>query len=471
MANKSVIGQQLPLGMVGSTVFGRYPLISVEQTFNMIISDGYLVPYAGYVLATTINPNSIQGRGLFSSTNFNHLITVVDDRVYSVDVNLQVRLIGQLLTNSGDVYIAENNANQIAICDQQNIYIFNTATNAFSLITTDFTPSYVAFQDTRFVAGVANSASWRLSGNNDGTSWPFDAAHVGAFQTKPDNVVATLPIPGKSNLLFVMGENVTEMWFDVGAPNFPYQKNTSFNIDYGCVNAATIAYLDEVIVWLAQNENSGPVLMVSTGGDPQKISNDGIDFQLASLKNPEDSYGFLFRQDGHLIYQITFHSDNLTYAFDFNTKKFFSITDAQMNYHLAKRIVFFNNTYYFISFVDGNLYEFSTKYTTGNGNELPRIRICPTTILPGLRRFIVNNLTFNIEQGIDNNVRSVDVSASYDGGYTFGSAYRYNLFQQSHFANTLDMYQLGCTNKFTPQFRFWSNGRFVIGDGSLEVYQ
>ncbi len=49
MKGRSQTFTQMPLDIVGSTKFGRYPKISVEQTWNMIISDGFLVPFAGYL--------------------------------------------------------------------------------------------------------------------------------------------------------------------------------------------------------------------------------------------------------------------------------------------------------------------------------------------------------------------------------------------------------------------------------------
>ena len=152
-----------------------------------------------------------------------------------------------------------------------------------------------------------------------------------------------------------MGSTVTEPWQDVGATLFPYQRNSSVNIDYGCLNPATIAFNENFVIWLAANEKSGPFIAYSTGGDINKISTDGIDFKFTQLKNPANSYGFLFRQDGHQIYQITFPDDNLTYIYDFNTKKFFTLCDENFNAHIAKRIAFLIDKYYFVSFVDGNL--------------------------------------------------------------------------------------------------------------------
>jgi hypothetical protein len=535
MKGRSPTFTQVPLDIVGSTKFGRYPKISIEQTFNMIISDDFLVPYAGHMLVADIS-NSAQGRAIYTSVRYNHMILVVGNIVYAVSTNITPTQIGTLATFEGDVYIDENNNNQIAICDRSNIYIYNYVTNVFSVATIDFIPGYITYQDGRFIAAALNSAVWRLSAVGDGTSWPDDTFHVGLLQTKPDFVVAAQRVPSRGNLLYVFGNTVTEIWQDIGALLFPYQRNSSINYDYGCLNPATIAYNDTIVVWLAANEKSGPMIAYSMGGDIKKISTDGIDFKLATLTNPGNSYGFLFRQDGHLLYQITFPDDELTYVYDFNTNKFFTLTDKDMNAHIAKRVAFFNDQYYFVSFDDGNLYQIGTQFTTYNGDEIPRIRVCRNIRLPDASRFAVNNLTFTIEQGTQDNVflneplltesfqpiltengapllvssfstviiyapllaeedtilltengeellvatetdipipipQSVTLSVSKNGGESFGTLWKKDLNPQGLFRNRLIFWNLGAANDFIPQLKFEGLSRFVATDGIVSIYQ
>ena len=92
---------------------------------------------------------------------------------------------------------------------------------------------------------------------------------------------------------------------------------------------AAVAYMDEIVVWLAGNEKSGPIIMYSDGGMPKKITTDGIDFVFSNLNNPSDSEAFIFRQDGHLIYHINFYTDNLSLFYDFNLDKFYHACDEQ----------------------------------------------------------------------------------------------------------------------------------------------
>jgi hypothetical protein len=469
MAQRSPTFSEIPLDVVGSTVFGRYPKISVEQTFNMIISDAALVPYAGYKIVANIT--SGQGRGLYASTNYGKMIAVVDDGVYSISNDLSVARIANIGSYNGDVFIAENNASEIAICDKSAIYIFNYANNTFQQASIDFLPGYISFQSGYFIAPDLNSDEWRLSDFNNGLSWPASANNVGEFQTKPNHPLAIIPVPGKGNLIFVFGSLDVEAWVNTGAQLFPYQKNTFFNIDYGCLNQATIAANEGIIVWLAANEKSGPTIMYSNGGDPQQISTDGINFKLAELTNPQNAYGFLFKQDGHTIYQFAWPDDNLSYIYDFTTQKFFTVCDQDMNFHIAKRVVFFNNNYYFVSFNDGNLYEMSSNYTTYDGEEIPRIRVTGHVRTPDSMPHIFNNVTFPIEQGDNRTISRVDLSVSVDGGESFSS---YDCMQLNSLGNRqgqLIYWDLGYANDIVFQFRFWGKGRFVAFNGVANVYQ
>jgi hypothetical protein len=472
MKPTSPIQKTLPIDIVGSTVFGRYPKISIEQTYNMIISDGFLVPAAGYKKVSAISTSGA-GRGIYASTRFNHIVAVISNGVYIINTDMSYARVAEIDTFNGDVFIDENNAGEIGICDKKNIYIFNYRNNTFQKANLEagFIPGYICFQNTYFIAPNLADGTWRLSDNNNGLSWPADAAHIGEFQTKPDMPVGAVRFPGKGNLLLVFGSTVTEPWYDLGYQLFPYQKNTFENFDFGCLNPATIASNDDIVVWLGANEKSGPVIMMSNGGEPQQISTDGINFKFANLTNPSNSYGFLFKQDGHSIYQITFPDDNLTYIYDFETNKFFTLCDQYMNAHIAKRVVFFNNSYYFVSFVDGNLYEMNSKYTTYDGAEIPRIRVCKNIRLPDSSLFVVSNITYLIEQGNAKNIQRIDLSVSSDGGESFSNTEGKDLNEFAQRQNRLDWWQCGSYNDLVPQFRFWSQDRFVIGNGQLSIEQ
>ena len=478
MKSRSPSLSTVPLKMVGSNHFGRYPKISQEQTFNMIVSDGWLVDYAAYKQVGNVSGG--EGRGIYSSQRLGAMIVVIDNIVYSVNNGLNETPVGRINTFSGDVFVAENNAKQIAICDKINIWIYNYGTGTFTQASTSgtpgsglsFLPGYISFQDGYFISVDLNSNRWFLSNPNDGTTWPAGGPNVGIISTKPDTAIAAVPMPGKAGLLLVFGQNVAEPWRDVGYTLFPYQRS-NYNFDHGAANAATIAVNDRFMAWLAINQKSGPVVMSSDGSDVKKVSTDGLDFKLSTLTNPMDSYGFFLQQDGHLLYQLTFPTDNVSYVFDFNKDpvEFYSLTDEYMNYHIAKRVAFFNGQYYFVSINDGALYQFGTQFTTLNGAEMPRIRITNTVRMEDSSPFVANNAEFTIEQGVNSSIQAVDMSISKNGGLSFSNDYRKILNTQGYGQNRLNYWDMGQCNELTCQFRFWGTGRFTATNGTVSYYQ
>jgi hypothetical protein len=431
--------KEINLNIVGSSIFGRYPKISTEKTLNLFESDGFMVPYAGYQIAINARKfkNGKSGRALFTSTKLNAMIAVIDNTVWLTQITFnqtndivifssQVP-VGTLSTSEGQVYITENNNYQVLISDRVKLYIYAPLqTPSFSIPEINFTPGYVTFHDQRFLAAASNDVTngtplnntWRLSlpengsdSGGAGTGWPSTAAYVGLLTTKPDNTQAVVRMPSKGNMILVMGKIVTEAWFDTGAQLFPYQRTNQISIDYGCLNPATVAYMDQIVVWLAQNEKSGPVIMFSEGGTPEIITTDGIDYLFAQLQNPEDSEGFLYRQDGHLFYHINFYSDNLSLYYDFNTKKFYNACDQNFNYFIAGDVAFYQNQYYFITKNNGNLFAFDTIFTTyqdtdANNNVIthviPRQRICKNIRSASQGYFVLNDIGFTIESGETN---------------------------------------------------------------------
>jgi hypothetical protein len=509
---------QVPLDIVGGNRYGRYPKINQAQTWNMMISDGFLVDYAGFKFIEEITENSAsKGRGDHVSTVYNLLIAVAGNAVVMFDHNLVPTRIGTLSTSIGDVYIAENNNAQIAFSDGVHIYIYNIVTQVFTTVSIDFVPGFLSFQNTYFLCASVDTFEWRLSSPNDGTTWPEASAFIGQLQTKPDTVQAVVPMPGRGNMAFVFGTTVAEQWTFTGQALFPYSRNASFNLDYGCINPASIAYQGNYIVWIGISEEAGPVIMYTTGGDIKEVSTDGIDFLFSTLKAPQDCSGFLVKLDGHLFYQVTFKTDNITLSLDLTNETFFTITDENMNYHPARKIVYFNNTYYFVSYNDSNLYAFGTQFTNyqyeDRVEEIPRVRICSPIRFDDQMPRIFKSLGFTIEQGQPNTITEsainfmvteqtedfmvtedglnfmvtedsalndeltplsnmvVFLGVSRDGGETFGNNVSLNMNPTGQRKSRFIFQRLGRANDFTPRLQFVGFSRYVVSDGIVECYR
>jgi len=492
--------EQVPVNIVGSSVFGRYHKISSEKTYNMFESDGWMVNFAGWKRALELLPTG-EGRGGFISIRGNFIVAVVNSAVYRINSNLSTILIGNLATFTGEVYIDENLANQVCVVDGVNAYIYNHSlppSLTIQILNINLIPGYVTYHNSYFLFGNANIT-------NAGSNWyvylvDTDTTIVevtnGAIplQTKPDYAIAIKRIPSQSANILVFGTSVCEIWQNITGPQL-YRRNESVNIDYGCLSKTTIASSDQYVVWLGINESNAPAIIVFSNQGAEQISTDGINYVLSNLVEPANSTAMIYRQDGHLFYQITFfnEADNLTLVYDFNTKKFYNLCDTNENYHPAIDVIRFNQKSYFLSKRNASLYEISTNLTSYDENingedpdligQIPRIRICKSIRHPDASHFRANALYMMIEQGYDQDyvelddlnpnlhyVPRVDLCLSGDGGVTFGNYVSRYMNPLGKRQNMMTYEKMGAYNDLTMKFKFQGFSHWCVNDAFCEVY-
>jgi hypothetical protein len=429
--------EEVPVRIVGSSVFGIHPTISVERTYNMYITssaDGeeeWLTNFPGYAAILRLVELGAEGRGVFHSIRGNFILAVVAGTVYRINqFSESATNIGAIGTSSGEVFFDENLSSQVCFVDGQSAWIYNYALAPGAIALADyvnvpsdthFQPNYVTYQNTYFIFGNALTtvfgSQWVIfesgSDNTLPNAYKLNWVQTLAIQTKPDFAKAVIRIPGRGNNILVFGSSVAEIWNNIGGLGV-YQRNSTINIDYGAASVATIAANDEVVAWLGINERSSPSLMVMQGGGASRISTDGFDNLLETVQVPSSSTAALYRQGGHLFYILTFFDplDDFTVMYDFTTKKFYDLTDWDFTAFPMRQIVYFGNKNYFLSFKDGVMYEISsdlTQYDTfasSSGQsvdkvyDIPRVRLSNTHRIPNRpEKYKIKMFTFVIESG------------------------------------------------------------------------
>ena len=461
----------IDLKIVGGTNFSRYPKITDETTLNMMVTSSgdisVLVPYDGYEKKISFFVGQ-QPREIYESTVLGAMLVVMGNSVYLVTTQLAYRLIGHLDTFEGPVYFAENLAKQIGIVDGLALYVYNYADNTFTRVDIpDVTPAFICYLDTYFIITDQIRQYWILSNNND--AYTYNSLMIAFLQTEADQLQCVIPL---NRTLWVFGQKVAELWNDnptgynasgVGNPvSFPFQRNNSISINYGVLSIQTICSDFQMLVWLAFSASSGPTIVYTVGGAPEELSTDGLDYILKNLTAPQNSSAILYKENGHILYQITFYTDNLSIVYDFSSKLWYTVSDERQNYHIAKRASFFNNNFYFINFDEKNpgLYLMNANLTTYDGAIIPRIRICPPVRMVG-KRFLIRYIDIDMEQGESSDFRYIDFSFSKNGGVTFGNVYRQEMFPVGYRRGQNRYRNIGLANDFRPKFYFLSPGRMV----------
>lgn len=469
----------MPLPIVGGTTFSRYSKMSTASTINMMVTGEQnqqaLVPYAGYT--EQISFIAGEPREIYGSTRLGEVIEVVGNRVYLMNNQLNYRLIGNLDTFQGAVYITENQNSQIGLVDGLALYVYNYLLSTFTRIDIpNILPAYIDFLDTYAIVTDTNRGIFILSAPNDMTS--YSALDEATIQTEADQLQAVVRL---DRTLWVMGKKATELWNDqptqslqgLGTVEFPFKRNNTFSIDYGCLSQQTIASAFQMLVWLGFNTSSGPTIVYTTGGKPQELSTEGLDYLLKNLHSPETSTAFLYKDNGHIMYQITFYDpqDDLTIVYDFDSKLWYNATDPKMSHYIAKRVTYFNNKFYFINFDENNpaLFEMSVNILTYNGETIQRVRVTEPIRFSD-KKFIVNRVELQMEMGQTQEYQRIDLAASFDGGESFQFGDEPFVCQQlGHRIGQVRWWKLGLSNDLTLKFQFWSRGRFVVISGEMDV--
>lgn len=523
------------IDLIGSSTFGLHPKISPAQTWNMYISDGWYEHYPGWKKIVDLNSSlgNAEGRGGLKSTRGNIAIVCVGNTLWIFRPNHSVELIGNISTHDGPVFMAENLSAQICIVDGLEMWIYNRLDNTLTKQTVpgSLIPNFVKYHNTYFLVGNAdttgNGAQWFVFRFLDAQN--VEVAYTLALETKSDYARAVVPIPGKGNNVLVLGLSVGEVHTNVGGA-LGYQRVSTINLDYGTPSVATIASGKNFVFWLAINEASSPTIAMFNGSELKEISTDGINGELAKINRPDLSVGYFHSIGSHLFYCLTFYApaDNRTYGYDIYADKFYNLSDWNYNFHPARMIFYLGSSTYFISLINGAVYQTSDSFLSQDENiatypedgykfadthVIPQVRICSTfrkkASIPGIgRRF-----TFTVEQGNDlafpelfslsssenivteevlENIVSqdgeqlvtqnqligpygdslryqpvLDVSFSKDGGVTYSASQFKVMNFYGHRPNMVKWDELGMFNEMTFKIKFWGFGRFTPTGGTF----
>lgn len=351
--------------------------------------------------------------------------------------------VGNFNTSSGHIGSAANNVQQIMFVDNVDgwVYDFSTMTPTFTQITdAGFTayngPVDVDFFAGRMIVGFSSSNRFSVSQINDATTWPgLGTAFV---ESKGNQKIRGIRVIQER--IFIFGDTVTELWYDAEAPgDLPFRKDTNLVIPYGCAATGSIATGEykqaEVLVWLAKSE-IGPIrVMATTGGRPEPISDDTIEYLIQNFTNISEAQGYMYEIDGHTFYLINFPTDRLTAVYDFDMKEWHYQELINGDPYFSCCHAYFQNKHVLGHYNAAQITELNSDFLT-NYNENIRIeRVLPIFSVPSNERLLIDRIQVEMRQGLgakttrprgDNTYDDFELNPvlylaySSDGGRTFG---------------------------------------------------
>lgn len=345
--------------------------------------DSPFTHYSTPGLTQIAGPTGYAGRGLYLA-NSGQLFYASGPTLYTVSTSWALTAIGTIDAGTTPVSMADNGTSLVLVDGTGNGYEVDLTTLAFSQISEANngpppdpyipadSPVYAFYGADRvdildgfLIFNEPGTRNFYCTYNNEVV---FDATYFAAKNGYSDNLVAPIVTDRE---IWLIGAKTTEIWFDAGSSNFPFQLMPGPFIQHGCTAVYSIAQVNSNIFWLSDDQAGQNVVLRGHGYEAVRISTHAMEVAMASYPTTTDAVGFCYQQEGHPFYFLNFPSGNATWVWDESTELWHqrSWTDANgtANRHRAQCQVFAYGTNVVADWQTGQLYAFDLGNHTDNG--------------------------------------------------------------------------------------------------------
>lgn len=347
------------------------------------------------------------------------LYVVSGDNVFTVNSAGGANDLGSIGTVA-DVVIMADNGTHVNIVKEDGASYNATASTLTQITDGDF-PSVTSVTVLNFygIFTKKDTTQFVISALNDLTS--FNAADIASAEESPDLLVRAFAFAGE---LWLFGEISIEIWDGVATGDFPFVARRSSSIQRGCAAKRSVAQEDNTIFWLGEDRT----VYRAKGYTPQRISTHAIERVLQRFTTIDDAEAFIYTQNGHKFYVLTFPTELRTFVYDIAIQRWHerrSFKDGQENRWRATSHAFIYDKNLVGDFETGTIYELDLSTSTDNGAIIERIQTMPS-VYNNDNRVVHNSLKIDFDSGIgtvsgQGENPQVMMDYSDDGGRTFST--------------------------------------------------
>ena len=202
--------------------------------------------------------------------------------------------------------------------------------------------------------------------------------------------------------VYLLGEQSSEVWVDVGAQPFPFQRIPGTSTQHGIVAKNSMARVGNSFAYVSRNIRGQGMVVQMNGYTPVRISTHAVENTLVN-QYIDDAIAWTYQLEGHECYVVTFPTLNLTWVYDVTTnmwhKWLYTNNLNQYERHRGNCCAVFQGKVLVGDYDNGQIYQLDPNNYTDNGQKVRRLRRCPH-IVTDLQRQFFDELQIQFQPGV-----------------------------------------------------------------------
>jgi hypothetical protein len=227
----------------------------------------------------------------------------------------------------------------------------------------------------------------------------------------PDKLVALIV---DHREVYLMGEASSEVWTDVGAVPFPFQRIPGTSTQHGIAAQFSVARLGNSFAYVSRNNRGQAQIMQMEGYIPKRISTHAVENTLTN-QYIDDAISYTYQLEGHEIYVTSFPTLNLTWAYDSTTTMWHKwlgmASDGTYMRHWSNCSASFQGKVLVGDYSNGKIYSLDKLNYTDNGTNVRRLRRAPHLVTDFQRQYF-DELQIQFQPGVGTTGLSVTPTAA-----------------------------------------------------------
>ena len=190
--------------------------------------------------------------------------------------------------------------------------------------------------------------------------------------------------------VYLMGEASSEVWTDIGAVPFPFQRIPGTSTQHGVAAPFSVYRFGDSFAYVSRNNRGQAQIMQMKGYTPTRISTHAVENSLTG-QYVDDAIAWTYQLEGHEIYVVTFPTINLTWCYDIASgmwhKWLYTASDNTYQRHRGQCCVLFQGMVLVGDYANGKIYELSKTHYTDDGQNIRRLRRAPHLVADFQRQY------------------------------------------------------------------------------------